>query len=63
MPRGGARTLSDLAFRDDTEASRYEAHLGDGLVGDLDYHAQPGLVTLLHTEVPRAFEEVASPAS
>jgi predicted GNAT family acetyltransferase len=46
----------ELRFSDNTEASRYEARLGDELAGFLDYHAQPGLVTLLHTEVPRAYE-------
>ena len=47
---------SKLRFHDNTDARRYEAHLGDELAGLLEYHAQPGLVTLLHTEVPRAFE-------
>lgn len=46
----------ELRFQDNTQGSRYEAYLGDELAGSLDYHAQPGLVTLLHTEVPRAFE-------
>ena len=49
-------TPPELRLSDDTEAHRYEAHLEDELVGFLDYHSQPGLVTLLHTEVPREWE-------
>ncbi len=49
-------TPPNLRFRDNAEASRYEVHLGDDLAGWLDYHSQPELITLLHTEVPRVYE-------
>jgi predicted GNAT family acetyltransferase len=53
-----AEANADAAPRvvDASAGSRYEAYLGDELAGFLDYHAQPGLVTLLHTEVARAYE-------
>jgi predicted GNAT family acetyltransferase len=41
---------------DNAEAHRYEAYLGSELAGFLDYHAQPGLLTILHTEVDRSYE-------
>lgn len=48
--------VEDVAVRDNPERGRYEAYVGSALAGYTDYHAQPGLVTLLHTEVDTAFE-------
>ena len=45
-----------IRISDAAEAHRLEAHVGNELAGYLDYHAQPGLLTLLHTEVTRSFE-------
>jgi predicted GNAT family acetyltransferase len=46
------------AFRvgDNPAARRYEVHVGGALAGFADYHAQPGLVTLMHTEIDPSFE-------
>lgn len=46
---------AELRIADNTERTRFEAHLGAELAGFTDYHAQPGLVTLLHTEIDPAF--------
>jgi predicted GNAT family acetyltransferase len=40
----------------DAERQRYEIHLGSELAGFVAYHAQPGLITVLHTEVEPAYE-------
>jgi uncharacterized protein len=45
-----------FSVRDDATRRRYEALLGDAVVGFADYHVQPGLVTILHTEIDRACE-------
>ena len=45
-----------VVVRDVPEQHRYEAHVGATLAGFADYHAQPGLVTVLHTEIEPAFE-------
>lgn len=51
-----ASTKDDLVVRDNAERTRYEIHARDRLAGFSDYHAQPGLVTVTHTEVDPAFE-------
>ncbi len=46
-----------LEIIDRPGAHRFDAHFGDDdLAGFLDYHAQPGLLTLLNTEVTRSSE-------
>jgi predicted GNAT family acetyltransferase len=45
-----------LAVKDNPEAQRYEGWAGPDLAGVVDYHLQPGLMTILHTEVARDFE-------
>jgi uncharacterized protein len=47
---------AELRIADNPELTRYEAHVGSELAGFTDYHAQPGLLTLLHTEVLPAFQ-------
>lgn len=42
--------------RDNHEQHRYEAYVGSALAGFTTYHSQPGLVTILHTEIERPFE-------
>lgn len=54
IPAHGQRV--DVAVRDNREQHRYEAYVGAALAGWSDYHEQPGLVTVMHTEVDRAFE-------
>ena len=46
----------ELTVTDDAERRRYEVRVGSELAGFVDYHAQPGLITVLHTEVDPAFE-------
>ena len=46
----------EVVVRDNPAQRRYEIYVGDALAGFTDYHAQPGLVTVLHTEVDPAFE-------
>lgn len=55
---GSSKDPEDDQFRvtDNVEAHRYEAYFGTELAGFLDYHAQPGLLTILHTEVDLSHE-------
>ena len=46
----------DVRISDNEEEHRYEAHVGPDLAGYLEYYADPGRVTLVHTEVDAAFE-------
>jgi uncharacterized protein len=46
----------ELVVRDNPEERRYEAYVGGELAGFATYHVQPGLVTVMHTEIERAFE-------
>ena len=46
----------EITVTDNAERRRYEVHVGSALAGFADYHAQPGLLTFLHTEVDPAFE-------
>ena len=46
----------ELTVTDNVERQRYEIHLGSELAGFVTYHAQPGLITALHTEVEPAHE-------
>jgi uncharacterized protein len=46
----------EVLVRDEPELNRYEARVGQELAGFADYHRQPGLVTVLHTEIDPAFE-------
>jgi uncharacterized protein len=48
--------VDELALRDNSEQGRYELYLGSALAGYADYHSQPGLVTVMHTEVDSRFE-------
>jgi uncharacterized protein len=50
------RVETELRIADNGERKRYEAYVGTELAGFTDYHAQPGLITLLHTEIEPAFE-------
>ena len=47
---------ADVVVRDNPERGRYEAHVGSTIAGFSDYHAQPGLITVTHTEIDPAFE-------
>jgi uncharacterized protein len=41
---------------DDPDRNRYEAYVQDSLAGFVTYRIRPGVVTLVHTEVDKAFE-------
>lgn len=58
MTNPSDKTADGDTFRiaDNPERSRYEVYVGSALAGVTDYHAQPGLVTLKHTEIDPAFE-------
>jgi predicted GNAT family acetyltransferase len=45
-----------VTVTDNAGERRYEAHVGGELAGFAEYHAQPGLLTFLHTEVDPAYE-------
>jgi predicted GNAT family acetyltransferase len=45
-----------LTVTDNPEAKRYEGRAADDVVGVVEYHLQPGLLTILHTEVAKDFE-------
>jgi uncharacterized protein len=46
----------DSIVRDNAEQHRYEILVGGEPAGFAEYHSQPGLVTVTHTEVDPAFE-------
>jgi predicted GNAT family acetyltransferase len=46
----------DIEITDNPSRNRYEARLGPDVIGFIDYHLQPGRITLLHTEVDPAAE-------
>jgi predicted GNAT family acetyltransferase len=46
----------EIRVTDNPEEHRYEARVGEDVRGFLDYHLQPGLMTIMHTEVDRAAE-------
>jgi uncharacterized protein len=56
MPDETHTELAELRIEDNREQSRFEVFVGASLAGFTDYHAQPGLITLLHTEIYPAFE-------
>jgi predicted GNAT family acetyltransferase len=47
---------AEIRISDNPEKHRYEAWVGPDVRGFIDYHVQPGLVTILHTEVDTAAE-------
>ena len=51
--RGGAE---EVAVRNNPDRERYEVSVGSVVAGYADYHFQPGLITVLHTEIDTAFE-------
>lgn len=47
---------TEIRITDEPERHRYEARVGDDVAGRLDYHSQPSLITILHTEIDPRFE-------
>lgn len=47
---------TEVVVTDAPEASRYEARVGDPVVGVAEYRLTPGVITFLHTEVMPAAE-------
>jgi predicted GNAT family acetyltransferase len=45
--------MTELVVSDNRDAQRYEARLGEDLVGYLAYDLEEGQIALLHTEVDR----------
>lgn len=45
----------DIVVRDESDERRYELLVNGEVAGFADYHLQPGLVTLMHTEIDPAF--------
>ena len=48
--------LDELSVHDNKEERRYEARIGTKVVGVIPYQAEPGRLTLIHTDVDPAFE-------
>jgi uncharacterized protein len=48
--------VGDIVVSNDPESRRYEAFVEGAPAGFADYHAQPGLITVLHTEIDPSFE-------
>ena len=46
----------EVVVRDNPERQRYEAYLGSTLVGHATYHSQPGILTVLDTQVDEQVE-------
>ena len=51
-----ASDTAQVAVVDEPSRRRYEARIGQEVAGFVEYHRQPGLITVLHTEVEPAFE-------
>ena len=51
-----ADASDEVVVRNNSDHRRYEAYLGHTLVGHASYHSQPGIVTLLDTQVDERFE-------
>jgi uncharacterized protein len=56
VPATTRGSADEVSVRDNPERERYEVYVGSVLAGYADYHAQPRLVTVLHTEIDTAFE-------
>ena len=54
--RGNAARPDHLVIEDEPAEQRYEARLGDRVVGFMDYRRIGGRVVFFHTEVDPAFE-------
>ncbi|MFL6023177.1 MAG: GNAT family N-acetyltransferase [Marmoricola sp.] len=48
--------MSDILISNNTELSRYEAHLDGALAGFAEYHLRGSSIVFTHTEVDPAFE-------
>lgn len=48
--------MSEIEVSNNTELSRYEAHLDGELAGFAEYHLRGGSIVFTHTEVDPAFE-------
>jgi len=48
--------MSDIQVTNNTELSRYEAHLDGELAGFAEYHLRASSIVFTHTEVDPAFE-------
>lgn len=48
--------LDELTVHDNEDERRYEARIGTEIIGVIPYQAEPGRLTLIHTEVEPAFE-------
>lgn len=48
--------MSDIEVSNNTELSRYEAHVGGELAGFAEYHLRSSSIVFTHTEVDPAFE-------
>jgi predicted GNAT family acetyltransferase len=51
-----ARPNDAVVVRDNPARRRYDAYVGSALAGFTDYHVQPGIITVMHTEIERSFE-------
>ena len=43
--------IDDVIVRDNPRELRYEAHVGDRLVGLIRYRKEPGIVVLVHSDI------------
>ena len=50
------RDAAEVVVLDNQEQGRYEILVGPALAGFAEYHAQPGLIAAMHTEMDPAFE-------
>jgi len=48
--------MSDIEVSNNTELSRYEAHIDGKLAGFAEYHLRASSIVFTHTEVDDAFE-------
>jgi predicted GNAT family acetyltransferase len=56
MTASPSELRDDVLVRDNPEQHRYEVYVGSDLAGVAEYHARPGLVTVMHTEIDPSFE-------
>ncbi len=53
---GGVSSDPTIAIDDNAEAERYEIYVAGELAGHVKYHAAPGQIALVHTEIGDRFE-------
>jgi uncharacterized protein len=50
------QAADEILVLDNTDQRRYDLYVGEARAGFADYHSQPGLITIMDTQIEPAFE-------